>query len=92
MCSKCDSIHSSLCPNHQRYSLNEENNKFFSDIFTGFCSLEKHHQIELDYFCKNHNQLCCAACIAKIKDKENGQHNDCEVCSLEEIKEEKKKN
>ena len=90
MCSKCDSIHSSLCPNHQRYSLNEENNKFFSDIFTGFCSLEKHHQIELDYFCKNHNQLCCAACIAKIKDKENGQHNDCEVCSLEEIKEEKK--
>ena len=86
MCVNCDSIHSNLCPNHSIYSLNNIN----SDIFTGFCPIEKHHQIELDYFCKTHNQLCCAACIAKIKDNENGQHRDCEVYSLQKIKEEKK--
>ena len=89
MCSKCDSIHSSLCPNHPKISLNEENNSSFSEIFTGYCSMNKHHQIQLEYFCTTHNQLCCAACIAKIKDNENGQHRDCEVCSLQEIKEEK---
>ena len=89
MCSKCDSIHSNLCPNHSKYSLINNNNSF-SEIFTGFCPLEKHHQIELDYYCKSHNELICAACIAKIKDKENGQHKDCEVYSLQEIKEEKK--
>ena len=90
MCTKCDSIHSNLCPNHSIYSLNNINSEFSTDIFTGFCPIEKHHQIELDYFCKTHNELCCAACIAKIKDKENGQHRDCEVYTLQKIKEEKK--
>ena len=91
MCSKCSSIHSNLCPNHQKYSLDNINNiNSLSDIFTGFCPSEKHHQIELDYFCKTHNILCCAACIAKIKDKEYGQHTDCDVYSLSKIKEEKK--
>ena len=91
MCSQCDSIHSNLCPNHQKYDLTTNPDNCFTEIFTGFCSKETHHQIKLEYYCKSHNQLCCAACIAKIKDKENGQHNDCDVCSLEEIKEAKKK-
>lgn len=90
MCSNCDSIHSNLCPNHQKYDLTTTPYNSSQEIFTGFCPKENHHQIKLDYYCKSHNQLCCAACIAKIKDKENGQHNDCDVCSLEEIKEEKK--
>ena len=42
------------------------------------------------YFCKTHNKLCCAACLSKIKRKGDGQHFDCDVCSIEEIKEEKK--
>ncbi len=37
-----------------------------------------------------HNQLCCAACLSKIKDKINGQHTNCNVCSIEEIENEKK--
>ena len=88
MCSKCDQIHTNLCPNHK--IINIQKSSFFPENFTIFCSVEKHHQIQLDYFCKTHNQLCCAACIAKIKDKENGQHKDCEVCSINDIKEEKK--
>ena len=42
-----------------------------NDIFTGICK-EKNHINKLEYFCKNHNQLCCAACITKIKCKGKG--------------------
>ena len=41
-------------------------------------------------FCKNHNTLCCAACISKIQSKGNGKHKNCDVCNIEEIKDEKK--
>ena len=34
--------------------------------------------------------LCCAACISKIKGKGNGQHADCDICFIENIKDEKK--
>ena len=91
MCSKCDSIHNNLCPNHQKYDINLKNS-FFSNNFTGFCPIKKHHQIQLEYFCKTHNELCCAKCIAKIKSKGNGQHTDCDVCNYEDIINEKKQN
>jgi hypothetical protein len=44
----------------------------------------------LDFFCKNHNKLCCGLCIAKIHKEDIGKHKDCNVCTIEEIKEEKK--
>ena len=42
----------------------------------GLCKEENHSNI-LEYFCKSHNVLCCAACINKIKGKGNGQHSYC---------------
>ena len=84
MCNKCENLHSSLFKNHHPYHLNKED-----EIFTGFCK-EKNHTMKLEYFCKDHNQLCCAACIAKINEKGDGQHKDCEICGLEKIKDEKK--
>ena len=87
MCTKCQKIHSNLCPHHHDYNLDKDVN----EIFTGLCN-EKRHSIELEYFCKNHNQLCCAACLCKIKGEVNGQHKDCDVCVIKDIKEEKKKN
>ena len=39
---------------------------------------------------KNHNELCCGLCISKLEDKGYGQHKDCDICSIENIKEEKK--
>ena len=84
MCNKCDNAHSSLLKNHHHpYKLNKE-----EEIFTGFCKEKNHY--ELKYFCKDHNQLCCAACIAKLNKKGDGQHKDCDVCYIEKIKEEKK--
>ena len=85
MCNKCENFHSKLLKSHHSYNLDKEIN----EIFTGFCK-EKNHIDKLDYFCKTHNQLCCAACLSKIKTKGNGQHTDCEVCDIEEIVDEKR--
>ena len=84
MCDKCKKMHEELY-NHHQLNINED----FKDTFTGFCK-EKNHPIQLEYFCKTHNLLCCAACIAKIQKKGNGQHKDCDICVIEEIKEIKK--
>ena len=86
MCKKCENVHNSLFKNHHPYNI-EINNE---EIFTGFCK-EKNHHIELKYFCKNHNKLCCAACIEKINRIGDGQHKDCDVCTIQDIREEKKK-
>ena len=85
LCNKCENFHSKLCEKHLIFNI--ENNT--GEIFTGNCK-EENHQIKLEYFCKTHNQLCCAACIAKIKKNENGKHKDCDVCLIEDIKDEKK--
>ena len=85
MCNKCENFHSKLFQTHKIYGVNQNN----EEIFTGLCK-EENHSIKLKYFCKNHNKLCCAACLSKIKDMEYGQHKDCDVCIIEEIKFEKK--
>ena len=85
MCNECESIHLRLCPNHHTY----KSDKDIKEIFTGFCKEERHND-ELEYFCKNHNILCCSACIAKISRKGKGQHKDCNVCIIEDIKDSKK--
>ena len=87
MCNKCEKLHSELFLNHNQ--LRNDKIKDLSDIFTGFCS-EKNHPNELNYFCKTHNKLICPVCITKIKNKEIGQHTDCNVCSVEDIEDEKR--
>ena len=85
LCNKCINHHSELFDEHHLFNLDKNEN----EIFTGLCQ-EKKHNIELEYFCKTHNQLCCAACITKIKGGGNGQHTNCEICFIKEIKDEKK--
>ena len=85
MCNKCTNHRNELFECHNKYNQKENNN----EIFTGICK-EKNHRIKLDFFCQTHNQLCCAACLSKIKEKGNGQHSDCNVCVIEKIKDEKK--
>ena len=80
ICNKCQSHHSELFENHQLYNVDKDIN----EIFTGYCKEMKHGN-ELEYFCKNHNQLCCAACISKIKGQGNGQHTDCDICFIKDI-------
>ncbi len=85
MCNKCSNYHSELFEEHKTNNLNKDSKQ----IFTGICNKKKHKE-ELEYLCKNHNILCCAACLSKINNKGYGQHKDCDECNIEDIKEEKK--
>ena len=85
MCTKCSNFHSEIFANHNLDILIAETN----ELFRGFC-FEENHNLELEFFCITHNKLCCAACLCKIKNKGKGQHNKCNVCNIEEIKERKK--
>ena len=85
ICNKCSNHHQVLFKKHITYNI--DNNK---EIFIDKCQ-ENEHNIKFEFYCKNHNKLCCAACISKIKTNGFGQHKDCDVCILQDIKEEKKK-
>ena len=85
MCKQCQNHHLGLFTNHHSCNL-DKNNK---DIFTGLCK-EKTHSNRLDYYCKNHNQLCCVECLCIIQNNEKGQHKNCDVCLITEIKDTKK--
>ena len=84
MCNKCENFHSDLFPNHNSYNLNKDTN-----LFNNICK-ETNHTDFLNYYCKKHNELICSKCITKIKGKGNGQHSDCDIFFIEDIKEEKK--
>ena len=85
-CNQCQSFHSNIFQNHITQKISDMN----KEIFTGLCQ-DKNHINILKYYCKNHNQLCCVACIGKIKDEINGKHNDCEIFKLKDIKPQKEK-
>ena len=86
MCNKCINTHSNLFQDHNLYKVDQD----IKNIFTGYCKNENHPN-KLEYFCKSHNELCCAACLCKLDEIGDGKHKDCEVCILEDIIGEKKK-
>ena len=85
MCDKCEQFHSRLFSSHQTIKLDNKS----GDLFTGYCK-EPNHSNKLEFFCKTHNVLCCVACTSKVSKKGYGLHKDCEICLIEDIKEEKK--
>ena len=88
MCNGCEKKHTSFFKKHNVYNLNKKNG---DEIFTGIC-MEKNHLNKLEYFCKTHNQLCCGLCITKLEENGHGHHKDCDVCAIQNIKEEKENN
>ena len=85
MCNKCSNYHSGLFEEHHQYNINKE----IKEIFVEICK-EENHSNKLEYYCKNHNQLCCICCFSKIKRNGYGQHCNCDICFIEDIKGEKK--
>ena len=85
MCKKCEVFHSKLLENHQIINIE----KIEEEIFSGCCQEKNHNNNTLEFFCKDHSQLCCVACICKIKKGDLGKHKDCIVYNIEEIKDEK---
>jgi small GTP-binding protein len=90
MCKKCEISHSDLFYQKNHILINLDKDKEINDIFTGYCK-ENNHLEKLEYFCKTHNKLCCSSCIVKIKREGKGQHTDCDICLIENIKDEKNK-
>ena len=72
----------------KRYCKENEINDLNKEDNSSFCK-EQNHKNKLEFYCKNH-KLCCAACLSKITGNGYGQHFNCEVCLIKEIKEEKK--
>ena len=86
VCEKCKEYHKFLVENnHDKKLKNKENNETNYEI-----CYEQNHGNKLEYFCKTHNKLCCIACVTKIKGLGNGQHSDCNICFIKDIKEEKR--
>ena len=86
ICNKCLHSHKSLFNNHSLFNLD----KNFNENFTGFCK-EENHREPLEFYCETHNKLCCSSCLCKINKKNKGQHKDCNVLIIEDIKEIKEK-
>ena len=85
MCNKCLNYHKEFFEDHRL--INIENN--LKELFIDNCR-ENGHNKKLEFYCKNHNTLCCVGCISKLEEKNYGQHKNCDVCSIEKIKDEKK--
>ena len=84
LCNKCQKTHTEL---YDHLLISQD--KDLKEIFTGYCE-EENHPCELNFYCKTHNKLICAACISKIKIEGFGQHTDCDISTLEDIKDAKK--
>ena len=84
LCNKCLNFHSEMLEDHKTINLNEKN-----EIFINKCK-EKNHNDKLEFYCKDHNTLCCGLCTSKFKEQGYGQHFDCNVILLEDIKDVKR--
>ena len=82
-CNKCQNYHSEIFDDHKTIKLNN-----LDEIFIDTCKENNHTKLE--FYCKEHNTLCCGSCITKIKEEGYGQHSDCNVCHINYIKDEKK--
>ena len=86
LCNKCQNHHEEIHENHNLIDLKKDLNEIFIDT----CKQSNHNNYKVEFFCETHNTLCCAACLSKIKNEIYGQHFDCKVYSLKEIKDDKK--
>ena len=76
LCNKCQNLHIELLEDHKIINLDEK-----KEIFIDKCK-EENHPNKLEFYCKEHNVLCCIACTAKFKEEGYGQHSDCNVTHI----------
>ena len=72
-CNKCQNFHFEMFTEHKPIKLNQ-----LDEVFIDKCK-EDNHNDKLEFFCTDHNILCCARCITKIEEEGYGQHKDCNV-------------
>ena len=84
ICNKCQNFHSEFFVDHNPLNLD----KNIEDSFINICKQENHNY-KLEFYCKTHNILCCAGCCTKIKNDIYGQHKDCDIYFIKDIKNDK---
>ena len=84
LCNKCKNFHAEMDEEHKVIDINQKN-----EIFIDKCK-EENHNAKLEYYCIEHNILCCVACLCKIKEDGYGQHFDCNVTQIKKIENEKR--
>ena len=83
-CNKCQNYHTEIFEDHKTINLKDVN-----EAFIEICK-EANHTDKLEFFCKEHNTLCCVACTSKYKNVGYGQNFDCNTCLIQNIKDEKR--
>ena len=78
-CNKCLNFHIET-EDHKTINLNQKD-----EIFINKCK-EKNHNDKLEFYCKDHNTLCCGLCTSKFKEQGYGQHFDCDVTPKKKLK------
>ena len=86
LCEICAASHNKSDRKHELFSIEKE----MKLNIAGTCT-EPNHPNKLNYYCLTHNNLCCAACLCKIKEIGDGQHTECNACFIGKIKDKKKK-
>lgn len=87
LCNECSKIHKKYLPKHNLILMNSLESFYLKYN----CSYENHNKI-LNYYCENHNELCCALCLCIKEDSNFGIHNKCKILSINEIENIKKQN
>ena len=78
-CDECLNFHTEMFEEHKTIDPNQK-----SEIFIDKCKIENHNA-KLEFYCKDHNTLCCALCTSKIKEYGYGQHSDYNIIHIKEI-------
>ena len=59
LCNECSNIHKKFLPKHNLILINNTQPFYFKSN----CQIESHKKMPLNYYCENHNELCCALCL-----------------------------
>ena len=86
LCNKCLKFHTERFEEHKTINVNQKD-----EIFIDKCK-EPNHKDQLEFYCKDNDTSCSLACISKseIKVEGYGQHVDCNVTHIKDIKDEKR--
>ena len=84
MCDECEDFHKEICETHRLHKL-DKNIINIKDLLDQAMNLN-----EINFFCKTHNKFCYRKCKAKSKEEENDKINNCNVCLINYIEEDKR--
>ena len=83
-CEECDKLMRELFPEYHSLPIDEVSELTLT--FNDRCSEIGHSDCPLNYFCRDHSELCCSECAYS----EHGKHRGCKVVRIKDIENEYK--